>query len=115
MPCELPNGIRLVYIDDRGRRRAIALDMARAVDFGQTRLFREPPAYRGSITSQDGGSIGPVLEAHQSLTFQGSRAGGRSQSAPPRRAASRPAAASARAAASRDMYAFVRGNVRSDV
>jgi hypothetical protein len=21
--------------------------MARAVDFGQTRLFREPPAYRG--------------------------------------------------------------------
>ncbi len=45
--CELPDNIRLVYTDDRGRRRAIALDEARAVEFGQTRPFREPPAYRG--------------------------------------------------------------------
>jgi len=45
----------------------------------------------------------------------GNHAGGRSQSTPPRRAVSRPVAASARAAASRDMYAFVRGNARSDV
>jgi hypothetical protein len=45
--CGLPDGIRLVYTDDRGRRRAIALDEARTVDFGQTRPFREPSAYRG--------------------------------------------------------------------
>jgi hypothetical protein len=45
--CELPDGIRLVYTDDRGRRHAITLVEARAVDFGQTRSFRAPPAYRG--------------------------------------------------------------------
>jgi hypothetical protein len=45
--CELPDGIQLVYTDNRGRRHAIALDEARAVDFGQTRSFREPLAYRG--------------------------------------------------------------------
>jgi hypothetical protein len=42
-------------------------------------------------------------------------AGGRSQSTPPQRAVSRPAAAAASAAPSRDTYAFVRGNVRSDL
>ena len=42
-------------------------------------------------------------------------AGGRSQSTLPRRAVSRSAAAAASAAPSRDTYAFVRGNVRSDV
>ena len=42
-------------------------------------------------------------------------AGGRSQSTPPQRAVSRPTAAAVSAAASRDTYAFVRGNVRSDV
>jgi DNA invertase Pin-like site-specific DNA recombinase len=42
-------------------------------------------------------------------------AGGRSQSTPPQPAASRSAAAAASAAPSRDTYAFVRGNVRSDV
>ena len=41
-------------------------------------------------------------------------AGGRSRSAPPQRAVSRSAAA-ASAASSRDTYAFVRGNVRSEV
>jgi hypothetical protein len=47
VPCELPDGIRLVYTDDRGRRLAITLDEARTIDFGQTRPFREPQAYRG--------------------------------------------------------------------
>ena len=42
-------------------------------------------------------------------------AGGRSQSTPPQRALSRSAAAATSAAPSRDTYAFVRGNVRSDV
>jgi hypothetical protein len=42
-------------------------------------------------------------------------AGGCSQSTPLQRAVSRPAAAAASAAPSRDTYAFVRGNVRSDV
>jgi hypothetical protein len=42
-------------------------------------------------------------------------AGGRSQSTPPQRAVSRSAAAAASAAPSRDTYAFVRGNVRSDM
>jgi serine-type D-Ala-D-Ala carboxypeptidase (penicillin-binding protein 5/6) len=41
--------------------------------------------------------------------------GKRSQNTPPRRATSCPAAAAASAAASRDTYAFVRGNVRSEV
>ncbi len=44
VPCELPDGIQLVYTDDRSRRHAIALDEARTVDFGPTRPFREPPA-----------------------------------------------------------------------
>jgi hypothetical protein len=35
-----------VYTDDRGRRHAIALDEADTVDFGGTRPFREPTAYR---------------------------------------------------------------------
>jgi hypothetical protein len=46
-PCELPDGIQLVYVDDRGRRRAIALDEGETIDFGRMRPFREPPAYRG--------------------------------------------------------------------
>ncbi len=45
-PCELPDGIQFVYVDDSARRRVIALDEAGAIDFGRTRLFREPPAYR---------------------------------------------------------------------
>lgn len=47
VPCELPDGIQLVYTDDRGRRHAIALDEARTVDFGRTQPSRELPAYRG--------------------------------------------------------------------
>jgi hypothetical protein len=47
VPCDLPDGIQLVYSDDRGRRRAVTLDEAGAIDFGRTRAFREPPAYRG--------------------------------------------------------------------
>jgi hypothetical protein len=43
-PCELPDGIRLLYTDDRGRRRA---RRGRRDRFGRTRPFREPPAYRG--------------------------------------------------------------------
>jgi hypothetical protein len=46
VPRELPDGIQFVYVDDRGRQRAIALHDAGKVDFGRTRPFREPPAYR---------------------------------------------------------------------
>ena len=46
-PCELPDGIRLVYADDRGRRRTLRLEDAALCDFGQVKPFREPPAYRG--------------------------------------------------------------------
>jgi hypothetical protein len=46
-PCELPDGIQLVYTDDRGHRRVTALDEGSTIDFGRTRPFREPPAYRG--------------------------------------------------------------------
>ncbi len=47
VPCDLPDGIQLVYTDDRGRRHAIALHEAGTIDFGRTQVFREPPAYRG--------------------------------------------------------------------
>lgn len=46
IPCELPDGIQFVYVDDRGRQRAIALEDADEVDFGRARPFRKPPAYR---------------------------------------------------------------------
>jgi hypothetical protein len=46
IPCELPDGLQFVYLDDRGRRRTIALEEAGAIDFGQTRSLRQPPAYR---------------------------------------------------------------------
>ena len=46
-PCELPDGIQLVYTDDRDRRRAIVLQDAPGIDFGRVRAFRQPPAYRG--------------------------------------------------------------------
>jgi len=47
VPCELPDGVQLVYADDRDRRQVVALEDAAAVDFGRTRPFRKPPAYRG--------------------------------------------------------------------
>lgn len=47
VPCDLPDGIQLVYMDDRGRRHAIGLEEAGAIDFGHVQTFREPPAYRG--------------------------------------------------------------------
>jgi hypothetical protein len=47
VPCDLPDGIQLVYTHDRGHRHAITLDEAGAIDFGRARAFREPPAYRG--------------------------------------------------------------------
>ena len=45
--CELPDGIQLVYADDRDRRHAVALEEAALLDFGQVKAFRKPPAYRG--------------------------------------------------------------------
>lgn len=47
VPCELPDGIQLVYADDCGRQRTIALKEANHVDFGLARPLRKPPAYRG--------------------------------------------------------------------
>ena len=46
-PCELPDGIQLVYADDRGARQVVAVDDAGLIDFGRTRPFRKPLAYRG--------------------------------------------------------------------
>ena len=46
VPCELPDGIQFVYVDDSASRRVIALDEAGAIDFGRTWPFREPPAQR---------------------------------------------------------------------
>jgi hypothetical protein len=46
-PCELPDGIQLVYADGRDRRHAVALEDAALLDFGQVKAFRKPPAYRG--------------------------------------------------------------------
>jgi hypothetical protein len=47
VPCDLPDGIQLVYADDRDYRHAVTLEAASAIDFGQVRPFRKPPAYRG--------------------------------------------------------------------
>ena len=47
VPCDLPDDIQLVYADDRDCRRAVTLEAASAIDFGQVRPFRKPPAYRG--------------------------------------------------------------------
>jgi hypothetical protein len=47
VPCDLPDGIQLVYTDDRGCRHTIPLDEAGTIDFRHARAFREPPAYRG--------------------------------------------------------------------
>jgi len=46
-PCELPNDIQLVYVDDRDRRRTIALEDAAGLDFSLAKAFRKPLAYRG--------------------------------------------------------------------
>jgi hypothetical protein len=46
-PYELPDGIQLVYADDRDRQRTVALEDAALLDFGRVKPFRKPPAYRG--------------------------------------------------------------------
>jgi hypothetical protein len=45
--CELPDDIQLVYVDDRDRRRTVALENAAGLDFGMAKAFRKPSAYRG--------------------------------------------------------------------
>lgn len=45
--CELPDDIQLVYVDDRDRRRTVALEDPAGLDFGMAKAFRKPPAYRG--------------------------------------------------------------------
>lgn len=47
VPCELPDGIRLVYADDRGRQHTVDLHDADLVDFSLAKPLRKPPAYRG--------------------------------------------------------------------
>jgi hypothetical protein len=47
VPCELPDGIRLVYADDRGRQHTVDLHDANLVDFGLVKPLRKPPVYRG--------------------------------------------------------------------
>jgi hypothetical protein len=46
-PCELPDGIQLVYADDRDRQRTVAIEDASLLDFGRVKPFRKPSAYRG--------------------------------------------------------------------
>jgi hypothetical protein len=46
-PCELPDDIQLAYVDDRDRRRTVAIEGAAGLDFGLAKAFRKPPAYRG--------------------------------------------------------------------
>ena len=46
-PCELPDGIQLVYAGDRDRQRTVALEDAALLNFGSVKAFRKPPAYRG--------------------------------------------------------------------
>ena len=46
-PCELPDDIQLVYVDDRDRRRTVALEDAAGLDLGMAKAFRKPAAYRG--------------------------------------------------------------------
>ena len=45
--CELPTGIQLVYADDRDRQCTVDLEDAALLDFGQVKVFRRLPAYRG--------------------------------------------------------------------
>jgi hypothetical protein len=47
VPCALPDGIQLVYADDRDRRHKIGLEEASTLYFRRTVAFRQPPAYRG--------------------------------------------------------------------
>jgi hypothetical protein len=42
--CELPDGIQLVYADDRDRQRTISLEEAALLDFGRMKPFRTPRA-----------------------------------------------------------------------
>jgi len=44
-PCELPDGIQLIYADDRDHHHAVALENAALLDFSQVKAFRKPPAY----------------------------------------------------------------------
>src|SRR5580698_7072661 len=46
-PCDLPDDLQLVFVDDRDRRRTLALEDAAVLDFGMAKAFRKPPAYRG--------------------------------------------------------------------
>src|SRR6185437_920404 len=46
-PCELPDGIELVYADNRDRRHAIALKDAVSLHFGSAKPFRKPPRVPG--------------------------------------------------------------------
>jgi hypothetical protein len=46
-PCELPDDVHLIYVDDRGSRRTLALEDAADVDFGLAKAFGKSPAYRG--------------------------------------------------------------------
>jgi hypothetical protein len=47
LPCELPDGIELVFADDRGRRVTVDLGQADKALRGPVSRYREPPAYRG--------------------------------------------------------------------
>jgi hypothetical protein len=72
-PCDLPDDLELVFVDDRDRRRTLALEDAAVLDFGMVKAFRKPPAYRGqrnfpgwwwSATTRSHVVYGSWLERH---------------------------------------------------
>jgi hypothetical protein len=72
-PCDLPDDLQLVFVDDRDRRRTLALEDAAVLDFGMAKAFRKPPAYRGqrnfpgwwwSATTRSHVVYGSWLERH---------------------------------------------------
>jgi hypothetical protein len=48
VPCELPDGIRLVYADDRGRQHTVDLDKVNLVDFGLAKPLRKASRVPGA-------------------------------------------------------------------
>jgi hypothetical protein len=46
-PCELPDDVQLIYVDDRDRRRTVALEDAAGLDLNRAKPLRKPPVFRG--------------------------------------------------------------------
>ena len=84
--CDLPDDLQLVFVDDRDRRRTLALEDAAVLDFGMVKAFRKPPAYRGqrnfpgwwwSATTRSHVVYGSWLERHHIIEADRDAPGGR--------------------------------------